>query len=66
MNSNILKQEIDYLKQILVHRDKTIKQKDSQSYKLQTEMSALKKRTINIVEHMQSSLKTTFVMLNTL
>ena len=43
MNSNILKQEIDYLKQKLIHRDKTIKQKDSQSYKLQTEMSALKK-----------------------
>jgi hypothetical protein len=43
MNSNILKQEIDYLKQKLVHRDKSIKQKDSQSYKLQTEMSALKK-----------------------
>ena len=27
----------------MIHRDKTIKQKDSQSYKLQTEMSALKK-----------------------
>jgi len=43
MNSNILKQEIDYLKQKLVQKDKTIKQKDSQNYKLQTEMSALKK-----------------------
>jgi type II secretory pathway component PulJ len=43
MNSNILKQEIVYLKQKMIHRDKTIKQKDSQSYKLQTAMSALKK-----------------------
>ena len=43
MNSNILKHVIDYLKQKLIHRDKTNKQKDSQSYKLQTEMSALKK-----------------------
>jgi hypothetical protein len=43
MNSNILKQEIDYLKQKLVQKDKTIKQKDNQNYKLQTEMSALKK-----------------------
>ena len=65
MNSNILKQEIDYLKQKLIHRDKTIKQKDSQNYKLQTEMSAIKKN-YQLVEHMQSSLKTTFVMLNTL
>jgi hypothetical protein len=43
MNSNILKQEIDYLKQKLVQKDKTIKQKDNQNYKLRTEMSALKK-----------------------
>ncbi|CAG2188970.1 unnamed protein product [Mytilus edulis] len=43
MGSNILKEEIISLKLEITHKDKGIKQKDSQIYKLQTEVSTQKK-----------------------